>query len=412
MSNSIFELDEFKPLASRYQARKARATRYWRYYKAEVYESEGDNSITRYIQQRIANTIKPLFTPIARAVNVDVALIPGDWTLTDHTHDEAAATLLRWSNWDLYGDIWVRYVMAMGNGGLYVHPNPALEQVTLQPLRPDNYITVPTSRYDPTPRMAIMIGEGMDDEGKPVEEATVITPTRIHTFVGGEPVGLEGNGASYTNPLGFVPIIECLNDVGDGKGEPTFDDVIASLDQANTLASYLTSIIKKHAEPQWSIFGAEAGDMEKSGDSIWFFPEGSDVKAVLASVDFEGVMNFVKEVKEEVKESLPELAIAKLVGVERVAAATIELQLAEAVFKIRRLRKVIDLRLAQAMQLAGIIGESMGIGALNDERLAFDKARPVITVDALTNLQIQQAGQTVNMNTLALERERVILDGE
>lgn len=416
---SIFDLEEFKRYQQAFLARQKRFGGYWRYYKAEVYGKSTPftgykNSMSQYVAQRITNSVRPLFTPLARAVNLDVSLIPGGWVLDEESqaHEEAAQTLFRESEWTVEGDLFVKFVVSMGEAGLYVVDDRNAKRVYLQALRPDNYLVVANGRYDNTPRLALMVSQGRDTSGQATEEATVIEPTTIRTFVNGKPMGVDGRPPIYENALGFVPIVECKNDPGDGLGEPTFDDAIASLDQVNLQATHLANIIQKHVEPQWAAFGAEAGDLEKSGDLVWFFPEGSDVKAVLAAVDFAGVLAFIQEVKAEVKDSLPELALSKLVGVERVAAATIELQMAEAVFKIRRLRKPVDLAVANALRLAGKAAANLGItelAGLDDPMLAFDADRPVITLDALTRMQIEQASQTVGIGRLTMEREKMLM---
>lgn len=419
---SIFDLDEFKAYQQAFNARRKRFATYWSYYKAEVYSRKRAGTdfhtvVGQYVGQRIADSVRPLFTPLARAVNLDVALIPGGWKLAadSQKHEQAAKELFRQSSWTVEGDLFVKFVVAMGEAALYVVDDRITPQVYLQALRPDNYLVVPTGRYNATPKMALLISTGRDAEGKATEEATVIEADGVRTFVNGKPMGIDGRPPVYANGLGFVPIVECKNDPGDGMGEPTFDDAIASLDQVNLQATHLANIIQKHVEPQWAAFGAEAGDLEKSGDLVWFFPEGSDVKAVLAAVDFQGVLAFIQEVKAEVKDSLPELALSKLVGVERVAAATIELQMAEAVFKIRRLRKPVDLAVANALRLAGKVGANMGgeiatvLAGLDDPMLALDEERPVITLDALTKLQIEQAQQTAGMSALAMEREKMLM---
>ena len=111
------------------------------------------------------------------------------------------------------------------------------------------------------------------------------------------------------------------------------------------------------------------------------------------------------------KDSLPELAFRELVGVNRIAAATIELQMAEAVFKIRRLRKVSDWALAQACRLCGRAGAQMGLelAALDTPLMRFDRNRPVITIDALTRLQIESLEQGNQLGQMALAREQMLV---
>jgi hypothetical protein len=410
---SLFDLEEFKPYGAAFQARKSRFARFWRHYKAELTApGEWATDMGSYIGATIANAVKPIFTPLARAVELDVALIPGDWKLSPESAKQQMGLdrIFEWSKWDCEGDIFVRYVTALGEAGLRVVDDRVNKRLIIQPVRPDMYLAIPMSAWDNTPKMLITLAKMGEDE-----IAEVIEPNRIRTFWRGQPYAqdaLNGREAEYANELGFVPFVVCKLDSGDGAGEPTFDNTLPALDQANRQATYMATIIQRHAEPQWAVIGAEAGDLEKSGEAVWFFPEGSDVKAVLAAVDFAGLLAFIQEIKKEMKDSLPELALSELVGVERVAAATIELQMAEAVFKIRRLRKPHDRALMEAVVLAGKAAISMGLAdlaGLADGTLRFDKNRPVITVDALTRLQIESVAQSQEMSRLAMERERMLL---
>lgn len=411
---SIFDLDEFKGYRQAYRSRQSRFQRNWQYYKAEGYDSPHvQTPMGQFVISRITDAVRPLFTPLARAVNLDVSLIPGGWTLSPASAalQPAVDIIFRESSWPVEGDMFTKYVAAMGEAALYVSDDRDAKRITMQALRPDSYLIVPTGRYNPTPRLAIILSTNASND----EEATIIDPANIRTFVNGLPMGVDGRAPAYANALGYVPLVECKNDPGDGVGEPTFDDVIASLDQVNIQATHLANIIQKHVEPQWAAFGAEAGDLEKSGDLVWFFPEGSDVKAILAAVDFEGVLKFIQEVKAEVKEGLPELSLSKLVGVERVAAATIELQMAEAVFKIRRMRKPIDLAVANALRLVGRAAREMGLpqlAALDDPALELNPDRAVITLDALTRLQIEAAENNTALSQMARERERLLIAGQ
>lgn len=415
-SKSIFDLDEYKHLRAAYEARKRRFAKNWRYYKAEYSgaDTKTQTAAGNYVTSLIEASIKPLFTPLARAVNIDVSLIPGGWQLTEESQQAAFGMLLKESRWEIEGDIFVRYGVAMGESGLRIVDDRINKRVYLAPIRPDRYVTQSTSVYDPTPALAIFIDMSVDADGEDVEWAEVITPSTIATFKNGEPMGRGDREASYDNALGFVPLVVAVHDIGDGVGEPTFDDSIVALDQVNRQATYMAQMIERHAEPQWAAIGAEAGDLEKSGDAVWFFPEGSDIKAILAAVDFAGLLAFIKEVKEEMKEGLPELAFSKLTGVNRIAAATIELQMAEAVFKIRRLRKYHDQALADAAELAALAAKDMGldVGSLHGADIELDSNRPVITIDALTRIEIETARQGQEATAMALAQQKILMEGD
>lgn len=416
---SVFDWPEFADLREVYAARRQRFGRYWRYYKAEYSFGGGkfNSMMGQYVQAMLGNQMKPLFTPLARAVNLDVALIPGDWTLAPEAADlqEMVDVLFDASRWEVESDLYVKYAVSMGEAGLRIVDDRIGNRVSLAPIRPDLYVVQPSGLYDLTPALAIFMAWTTDKDGRDVELAEVFTPAQIRTYRNGEPASFDGRPAEYDNALGFVPLVQCIHDAGDGQPEATFDDTITALDQVNRQATQMAKIIERHAEPQWAAFGAEDGDLEKSGDSVWFFPEGSDIKAILAQVDFDGLLAFIQEIKTEMKNSLPELAFRELVGVNRIAAATIELQMAEAVFKIRRLRKPHDWALAQAIRLCGRAAATMSapvtaLAGLDTALMRFDKDRPVITIDALTRLQIESMSQGNRLGQMALEREQMLLN--
>lgn len=409
---SVFELEQFKPYEEAYQARVAQLSRFWKYYKSDYnlkLDKPFDSEQGQYTGTMIRNAIKPIFTPLGRAVNLDVALIPGMWKLDENgqAYKEQVDALFEASDWPVEGDLFVKFFAAMGEAGLRIVDDRVNNRVYMAPVRPETYIKAGPNKK---PHWALFIEMRKNSEGEDVEYATFFSAEEVQHYVDGVLAAhSEDRPAQYPNALGRVPLVVAFNDSGDGSPEPTFDDTLTALNQVNQQASHMAAIIIKHVEPQWAAVGAEATDLEKSGDNVWFFPEGSDIKAILAAVDFDGLLKFVQEIKEEMKESLPELALRELVGTQRVAAATIELQLAEAVFKIKRLRKPVDSAVSEAVTVC-----LMAMGEMNgsqtdgtaEMKIKLDANRPVITVDALTRLQIESQQASTEMAKLALEREQ------
>lgn len=399
---SIFESGEFRTWHGAFLERQARISRYWAYYKGTVYDGAVPGRLpgTVYLNSRIASAVRPLFTPLARAVNLDVALIPAAWHLRPDVSDaerEFVKRLFRASKWSVAGDLLVRFLVATGEAGIWVSTNTAGGVMpTLQPVAGNRWLVAGD---------AVLLFQA----AMPREVVDVVTPTVWQRWEDGRVVTEVEHG------YGEVPFVACVNESGEGRGEPTFEDVIAALDQVNLQATHLANIIQKHVEPQWAAFGAEPADLEKSGDSVWFFPEGSDVKAVLAQVDFAGVLAFIQEIKSEVKDALPELSLTRLVGSERVAAATIELQMAESVFKIRRLRKPVDAAVDEAIELAARLARKTGVADVPDMVSAdgwLDADRPVLQLDAMTRVQLEQAQIARDAQREAARQHALLMQGE
>jgi hypothetical protein len=265
-------------------------------------------------------------------------------------------------------------------------------KVIIKPCDPTRFMLVPKGQYDATPALALYI-EYRDVSGGLVEYAEAITDTSVRTFVDGVLAGVDGREPEYLNPLGFVPFVEVHHiRTGFALGECTYQKAIPLLDEVNQLASYLADIISKHVEPQWAMMGVEPSDMVKSGDTVWFLPSGSDAKPLIAGVDIDGVLAFVKEIAGNVQGALPELAFDELRAKDQIATATIELQLMELTLKVKRTRPNYDDGLVKALRMAGRAAATMGlseIALLDDEDLVFDAERPVIPLDAVAQIDLE-----------------------
>lgn len=409
MAKSIFDLPEFKPFSRRWEQRSALFALRRAYYDGSIYGKRMAASLG-WLAPRLYGSIKPLFLPLARAVDVDAGIVPGGWTWEADTPDPvrlARQRLFDWSDWDTDGVLLVHYGAVFGQSGLKVVDLREQGRVLLVPISPEMYMLVESGQYDSTPRMALWIEEREGDDG-PEEYAEVIEAERIRTFVDGEPVGVDGREPEYRNELGFVPFVECYHmRTGHRAGEPTFEKALPLLDEVNGLASYLAEIIKKHAEPQWAIFGAEPSELTHSGDNVWFIPGQGDAKILVPDLDIDGVLKFVEAIRSNVHGALPELAFDELRGKDQIATATIELQLLELVLKIKRIRPNYDDALITALQMAGRAARSMGLAelaVLDDEGLAFDNERPVLPVTRLDEIRLAEA-------ELALAAQQQIFEG-
>ena len=408
--SSIFDLDEFKPFAARYQHRVTELVRRRGYYDGTVYKKLKTflGSILGPEAPKLYQGIKPLYLPLARAVDVDAGIIPGGWSFGEDAPDDWAAardTVFAWSAWQTDGVLYVHYGAQYGISGLKVVDDRKASQVLVKPVDPTRFLLVGNGRYDPTPRLAIWVEETEDARGEVFEYAEVIDAGAIRTFRDGEPAGFEGREAEYPNELGFVPFVEVRHiETGEALGESTFQKAIPLLDEVNELASYLADIIKKHAEPQWAILGAEATDLVHSGDNVWFIPGGGDAKALVARVDIAGVLEFVREVRDNVHGALPELAFDELRKKDQIATATLELQMMELVLKIKRTRPNYDDGLVRALRRVGQAAAGMGlsdIAVLDDEALALDDERTILPLDPKTAMELE-------MMQLALEQQRAM----
>ena len=107
--NTIFKLAEFKPYRAAWDARRTELKRRRKYYDGTMYSDLTDK--LGWLAPRMGKEIKPLFLPLARAVDVDAGIIPGGWTLGDEEVSEtvvqswtdAQAFLFKASGWQHSG---------------------------------------------------------------------------------------------------------------------------------------------------------------------------------------------------------------------------------------------------------------------------------------------------------------------
>lgn len=391
---SIWELAEFKPLAEQWQARQALLFKREGYYDGSIYTKA--SGALGWLGPRINQAVKPLYLPLARAVDVDAGIVPNEWSFPEDAPEAwqaARDVLFAWSGWKKRGVLYVHYGAVYGVSGLKVSDLRAEKRVLLRPVNPLCYMLVPNADGSDGVSVGLTVEQRADEQG-PYEYAEVVTPESIRTFRNGEPFGFGTLEAEYKNELGFVPMVEVPHmEVGAALGESTYEKTMPLLDEVNKLATYLAEIIAKHSEPQWGVFGAEGSDLAKSGDNVWFFPSGSSAMPMLAGVDIGGVLEFVREIREQVFGSLPELAFDELKKANQIATATLELQLMELVLKIKRVRPNYDDGLVRALRMAGQAAASMGVSevsALDDEALTLDETRPVLPMDKETELKLEK----------------------
>lgn len=401
-TKSIFDLPEIKPYREAWDARQRELVYRGSYYDGSAYRN---NNLMWVLGPRLSKEIRPLFLPLSRAVDIDAGIIGGGWEFAPdepkyEQWTQARDVLFDMSQWDTNGVLFVHYGAKYGVSGLRVSDLQDERRVVVQPVDPLRYMLIYNRAYSDAPDMALWVE--MRNDGDEYEYAEIITPDSIRTFRNGEPFGYDGRDAEYPNVQGIVPIFECLH-INDGTqlGECTYQRVIPLLDELNQTASRLATIIQHHAEPQSVITGAEPAELVRSGDVMWFLPDGATAEFLVPSIDIAGVLEFIREIKQGVHDGLAELAFDEVRKNGQIATATLEIQLTELVLKIKRIRPNYDRCLVRAMQAAGAAGEAMGLAELaplNDVELQFDQSRPVLP---------QNPADAIRLEMLRIELEQM-----
>lgn len=396
---TIFSLDEFKKYKKRWNARVKELSYRASYYDGSVYSNMKD--LIWSLGPRVGKEIKPMFLPLSRAVDIDSGIIGGDWAFPPadtepkaDNWDAARDLLFDWSSWDTQGVLFVHYGAQYGVTGIRVADME--DKVTITPVDPTKFLLIYDGLYGSVPSAAIWVEDMIGEDGERYEYAEYITPETVRTFKNGKSFGYDGMEPEYPNTIGVIPIFEALH-INDGTewGACTYEKSIPLLNEVNELATRLSRVIEQNVTPQAVISGAEPSELTRSGDVMWFLPGESSAQFLTPTVDIPGVLEFIREIKEGVKESLPELSFDDIRKNGQVATATLEIQLQELVIKIKRVRPNYDRCLTSALQLAGSL--SPQLSALNDEELILDPYRAVLPQNQMDKIALR-------MQEIELER--------
>lgn len=280
--------------------------------------------------------IEMFFNILSRAVDMDTHLVPNGFTLTEDSSDKLVKQveqIRKWSNWKSQEFLYVHYGALFGDSYLKVIDKP--DKVMIKPIDPrwvwleDDY--------------ALII---YTDEFKK-EQAEYITKDTITLYEDGKVID------SYRNLQGQIPLIHIQHkDVGEKFGKNTFHNVLPQFNTMNELSSLLKDAIVRNINGILYLIGVQPTEIERNADKAMFLPEGAEVGTLTPTVPVNQVLDFIKEVKDEAKAGLPELAFDDLRAKERLAAETLEVQLKELAVKILRSRANYDLGYETAMKMA------------------------------------------------------------
>lgn len=409
---SIWQRPEFEMYQEDWKKRLDELKNRGAYYDGSVYRQL--QTLLGPLFKQLYRGIKPLFLPFARAVDLDAGLMPGGWLLPESASVQQRAAVervFRASAWESKGMLYVHYGAQMGITGLKIVDDRDAQKITISPVDPRKFMLFYYGPYGDLPVMSMYVERRGENGG--FEYAEVITPDWIRTFADGEPTGFGDRRPEYRNDLGLVPYVSALHlDDGSRWGACTYERAIPMLDEVNELASYLADLVAKHVEPQWAVTGAEPSNLEKSGTNVWFGPEGAEFKALVAQLDINGVLQFIKTVSENVNDALPELSFTELRKRERIATATLEMQMLELTVKIQRCRPNYDRGLEQALRIAGLAAQQMGLANLTplaDEDLKLDNERRVLPLDPETRLRMESLALTVEAQRQGLDMQSALM---
>lgn len=391
---SIFDsLADIQPYAAAWRQRRAHYGLLRSYYKGTAY----DDWPELIKAMKLYSGIRQIFGPLRRAVRVDVAKVPGNWTLGPEVPAALQAPITQLRTWSHYRATYSQAVQrgaVAGEFGLLVIDDQIARQVRLVALRPDEVVLGELA--DTTP-FGLIVKPGLVDRRGRYEYAQLITPELIQVYRSG---ALE---LDQPNMQGRVPLLLSPYIAGeDGVGENAFAGTAELLDRVNDATSQSLDVVQRNAEPLTVFSGVADVEFDPESNAITLSKAEAKAYTLVPSLAIDHALQLIDKVLGEFKNLLPQLIFDDLRSRNDLAYDTVLTLCSELIDHVGDVRTHVDAAIVQAEQWALEAGTQMGLwGQLPIEAHALDLERPVIqpTPGQRLSLEAQQRALTAPQPT-------------
>lgn len=367
---SIFEaVPDLRVYRAGWQQRCMRYQLLRSYYDGTVYR---DPHLVKLL--KLYSGIRQIFGPLRRAVRVDVARVPGGWTLPEDAPQNLVAAIHQvraWSSWRSSYSRAVLHGAVAGEFGLLVIDDQLQRQVKIVPLRPDEVVTGQLQSGDPFG--LIIKGNLVDRQGR-YEYAQLITPEAIRLYRSGQLQEVR------PNLHGLVPLLLAPYMAGEsGIGECAFAGVYELLDRVNDATSQALDVVQRNAEPLLIVSGVDGVEADSTSNLIALPQAEAKAYTLAPNLAIDQTLALIETVLKEFKNLLPQLIFDSLLSRNDLAYDTVLTLMAELIDHIQDVRSQVDPALEQAERWALQLAQSMHLfPGVDASRHVLDADRPVI----------------------------------
>ncbi len=361
------------------------------YYDGTVYN---DTALIQAL--KLYSGIRQIFGPLRRAVRVDVAKVPGGWTLMEDAPPALAAAVEQVRAWSSYRASYSRAVLhgaVAGEFGLVMIDDRAAKTASIIPLRPDEVVTGTFS--DGTPFGLVVKCNLVDRQGQ-YEYAQLFTPRTITTFRNGTQHGYDGRQPKQPNLLGFVPLLLSPYLAGEsGIGENAFAGTQELLNRVNDAASQTLDVIQRNGEPLTVFSGVEDVEFDPENNAITLSKPDAKAYTLVPNLVIDHALALIDKVLAEFKNLLPQLILDVLTSRNDLAYDTVLTLCMELIDHVGDVRTHVDAAIETAERWALQAGLQMGVfTGIEPAQHRLDPERPVIQPTPGQRLQMesQQVG--------------------
>ena len=351
------------------------------YYHNTMFNDINTWLTTLKIKYGLYQHIRSIYNPAGRLVDLDVSKTYGGsinmQTLdggaipiagADENLVNALIQVMQWSNWQTSKSLYVRYGAMLGDSVIKLVDDRQRQKVRMEVLHPGKLRDVTLDAVGNV-KDAVIEYQYAETDTNGTERVYIYTELinkqEFVTLRDGEeyPFFYDAGGnpiSRWPNEYGFVPLVLTKHlDTGQTWGENAFYKALTKINEANDLASHLNDQIRKTVNPVWFASGVAIGKKLESDDDakrddmkVLYGPDGSDMKALVASLDIAGALAALDALLSEIERTVPELAIERASDLGNVSGVAVRNMFTGAVGMIEEFRGNYDSGLVRALQMA------------------------------------------------------------
>ncbi len=292
----------------------------------------------------------------------------------------AIAELWKWSKWQTQKDVMTLQGCILGDVGLRVVDSVKHERVYLELVYPGIIKDIDKDPFGNIKGYVIEEQRANPKGGGSVTYTEQVTRSGINvvyeTFLNHKPYAWGDQPERWTLPYGFVPMVHVMhNDVGLDFGWSELHPMRSKVMEIDDLASMLTDQLRKAVRPKWFLTGMKPSDLKTSPTAateekphpdreeipaVWTTSPDAKADAMVADVDYEGVLLHISNILGSLEKEFPELN--KDIGTSSGDASGRALRVARqrVTAKVLQRRVNYDDGLVKAQQMAIAIGGYRG----------------------------------------------------
>lgn len=296
------------------------------------------------------------------------------------------STLWGDSNWNQKKDLFTLLGPTLGDVFVQITDDVARQKVYLEVVHPS---LITDLLLDPFGNVkGYTLEQGIDDPIKPGKLAEYKEVCRrgegdlvvFETYLNDQPFGFNGKPESWGEPYGFVPMVFVPHiDVGQQFGWAEIHPSLSKIRECDDLASKLSDHIRKSVDPAWLFNFAKP---KQTADTTvpppeettsrpyggreevpaFYIPnENARGQALLADLNYEGVIRHLAEMVSELEREYPELRYDNMRLEGAVSGETLRIARQPAEAKVLKARASYDAAMVRAHNMAIAVGGFRGL---------------------------------------------------